>query len=62
VDIDLLIAEPEDDAPLPERLESHAENARVEVETAIAMARRQDEVVEVANHRCDRPPRIGQLI
>jgi hypothetical protein len=50
VEVDLLVAEPEGEAALTERLEPHPEDARVEVDAAVAAARRQDQVVEALDH------------
>jgi hypothetical protein len=53
VQVDLLVAEPEGDATLAERLEPQAQDSGVEVDAAVAMTGRQDEVVEVVDHgRC----------
>jgi hypothetical protein len=50
VEVDLLVAEPEGDAALAERLQAHPEDARVEVDAAVAVARRQDQMIETVDH------------
>src|SRR5688572_14832429 len=50
MDIELVVAEPERDAVLAVALDFHPQHARVEVEAALEVARRDDDVVESLDH------------
>jgi hypothetical protein len=61
VEIDLLVAEPEGDTVLAEGLETHPEDARVEVDAAIPVMRGQDQVIEMVDQGPALRRAVGRL-